>query len=733
MSKWEISVGLANECLKQTDTQKCSQTSSHPHNEKDKDMGDLVESCTKGSLNEECKQLNGCFRSLALDSKHSTDEKTKISKSQIKKSSDTRRRTRVRKSSTKLEASSKRDTDGKAPVNKAKNIITSDLPDKQASHELCRIAKSLMGSKGTMENYLLSSFGERQFDKKSTKTEHKVSDRGSQQETPKADWKKKKNPTGFTCSSKLPHRYCAAEAAAEKQTESDSSDNGTSDLDPFDQSIAAAARTVLKNGDSVNNRGQELSSGQRSIKHSSYVLKNRSRKPLEGALETNAGVEVGGEELRELPLAPEEASVHRNDNLTLVDKHTTLQSKGFTSQMVTTQPQFRSIKCKHKGTAAGTDSSLKEDECSPNCCFPAAKGSQLDTPAKSGKVDGPKPPNSTSEKSRDSAEIETAVVEHVLSELKELSYRPMNAEAKDCGPAKAAGPLLFSSISGQNHLPIEPNYTFSTLLMMIKDMHDSKTKEKQIMTTQNIVSYRSPNSGDSAGSNAPGDLTSLPAMGPAHKLEKTQDSVQEPECQKPKEGQSSFSHGIATKLTDPGAKKRELTNAPVSGANCSARRSCPKSKHLSKLVANATSKGKSLIRLSGTAEGMPRQHRATQGSVARHLKNDQEDIARKVSWELTGQSPDEDSASSSDGSLVRVRMKSESDKKRESCGPLENGECPELASGLAREGSLSDEPKDVSHVAPKKRWQRFNQSSAKAGKHIGRRREIEQLYAVGLC
>ncbi|KAL8212188.1 UNVERIFIED_CONTAM: hypothetical protein K2H54_040466 [Gekko kuhli] len=715
MSKWEISVGLANECRKQSNIQKCSQTSSHPDNEKEKSIH-LMESCTKGSLSEECKQLNGCFRSLALDSKHSTDEKTKTSKLRIKKSSDMRRRNRVRKSSSKLEAS-KRDSGGKVPVNKVKNMITSDLPDKQASHELCRIAKSLMGSKGTVENYLLSSFGERQFDKKSMKTEYKVSDRVCQQETPKADLKKKKNPTGFMCSSKLEHYYSADDAGTEEQMESDSSDNDTYDLDHLDQSIAAAAHTVLKNGDSLNNRGKELSSGQRDIKRSSYVSKTSSRscKSLEGSLDINANVEAGGEEFHELSLAAEVASVYRNDNLTLVDKHTTLQSKGITSQMDTKQPQFRSIKCKHKGTAAGTDSSLKEDKCSPNCCFPAAKGSsgsQLDTPAKSGKIDGPKLLNSTNEKPRDSAEIETAVVKHVLSELKELSYRPMNTEAKDCGPAKTPGSLLFSSVSGQNHLPIEPDYKFSTLLMMIKDMHDSKTKEKQIMTTQNIVSYRSPNSGDSSGSNTPSDLTSLPTMGSTHKLEKTRDSVQEPECQKPKEGQSSFSHGIATKLIDPGANKRELINATVSGTICTARCSCPKSKHLSKLVANATSESKSLIQLSSTAEGMPCQHRATQ--VARPLKNDKEDIARKVSWELMGQSPDEDSASSSDGSLVRVRMKSESDKKRESHSSLENGECLELDSGLNREGSLSDEPKDVSHVAPKKRWQRFNQSSAKA-------------------
>ncbi|KAJ6667786.1 hypothetical protein lerEdw1_016107 [Lerista edwardsae] len=723
MAKWEISVGLTNEYHKQNGTQKCPQSSSKSDCEKDVD---LMGSSIKSSLNEPKKQLNGCLTSRESDFKTMTNEKGKT-KSRMKKSSDSRRRTRVRKSNTKLETS-KREGGGKGPVSKVKNMIAEDLPDKQASHELCRIAKSLMGSKGTMENYLLSSFGERQFEKKPMKAECELSDGGSQRGMPQMDLKKKKNSAGFICSSKLQQHYSAADAETErKSVDSDSSVSGTSDLDPFDQSIASAAYSVLKNGDSVNKRGKELSSGQRSVKHSANVSKSssRSRKSLEGSLCRNSSIEAGGEEFHEPSVTAEVASVYRNDNLAFVDKHTTLQSKGFTSQLDTKQPQFRSIKCKHKGTAAATESSLKEDECSPNCCFSATKGSpgsQLDVPAKSGLVNDPKPSNSTNEKSRDSAEIETAVVKHVLSELKELSYRSMNDEAEDGGPPKTTVPLLFSSVSGQNHLPIEPDYKFSTLLMLLKDMHDSKTKEKQIMTSQNLVSYRSSNSGDSSGSNTSSDLTSLPTVGTAHKLEKNRDSVQEPECQKPKEGQSSFSHGVATNLIDPGANKREFTNTTISGTNCTARRSFPKSKQLSILVTNATSKSKSLNRLSSAAESVPQHHRATQGSVDSPLDNGKEDIARKVSRELMGHSLDEDSASSSDDSLVRIRMKSESDKKRESCSSFENGECLELDSGLTREGSLGDEPKDVSHVAPKKRWQRFNQSSAKAGSHSEKKR-----------
>ncbi|XP_066469600.1 histone-lysine N-methyltransferase, H3 lysine-36 specific isoform X2 [Tiliqua scincoides] len=549
MAKWEISVGLTNEYHKQNGTPKCSPSSSKSDCEKDMD---LMGSCIKSSLNEPKRQINGCLKSLALDFKNMNNEKGKtFTKSRMKKSSDSRRRNRVRKSSTKLEIS-KREGGGKGPVSKVKNMIAEDLPDKQASHELCRIAESLMGSKGTVENYLLSSFGERQFEKKPMKAEYELSNGRSEQGMLQVDLKKKKNPAGFICSSKLQQHYSAADAETKrKHMDSDSSVSGTSDLDPLDQSIASAAYGVLKNGDSVNKRRKKLSSGQRNVKHSAYVSKssNRSHKSLEGSRDRNSNVEAGGEEFHEPSIAAEVASVYKNDNLTLVDKHTTLQSKGFTNQLYTKQSQFRSIKCKHKGTAAVTESSLKEDECSPSCCFSATKGSsgsRLDTPPKSGLVDDRTLPNSTNEKSHDSAEIETAVVKHVLSELKELSYRSMNDEVKDSGPPKTTMPLLFSSVSGQNHLPIEPDYKFSTLLMLLKDMHDSKTKEKQIMTTQNIISYRSSNSGNSSGSNTSSDLTSLSTVGTAHKLEKNRDSIQEPECQKPKEDHCPSSSVLST-------------------------------------------------------------------------------------------------------------------------------------------------------------------------------------------
>ncbi|XP_070595021.1 histone-lysine N-methyltransferase, H3 lysine-36 specific isoform X3 [Erythrolamprus reginae] len=532
MAKWEMSVGLTTEYLKQNGMKKFIRASSKL------ESIHLMGSYKKDSLNEQSRHLNGYLKPLAFDSKHLSHDKGEIfTKSQTRKNSDAKKGNRIKK------CNIKRECEGEVPMNKVKNTISENMPDKQASHELCRAAESLIGSKCTVKNYLLSSFGERQFENKPKKAEYDISQRDCQLESPTIDLKKMKTPSGFMSRSTQQQPYSGTDGRNDGKKEIDS--GGICDPEPLGQSIAAAYRD-LNICDSINKTGKELSLGQRSIKRPASLSKssNRNHKPLEGSLDRNANVEAGCEQFQQPSFEAErKVSAHRKDNLTTVDKHTTLQSRGLTSCMDMKQLQFRTVKCKHKGSAAAaaataTESSLKKDECIPDRCFSTTKGApgfQLDTPAKSGKLDGSKPPNSPREKSHDSAEIETAVVKHVLSELKELSYRSMNDKGKDCAAPKTSMPLLFSSVSGQNHLPIEPDYQFSTLLMMLKDMHDSKTKEKQIMTSQNIVSYRPSSNGESAANNTLSGLTSLAAMGATPKIEKNQDSVQEPECQKPKE------------------------------------------------------------------------------------------------------------------------------------------------------------------------------------------------------
>ncbi|KAI6076875.1 Histone-lysine N-methyltransferase, H3 lysine-36 and H4 lysine-20 specific isoform X3 [Aix galericulata] len=637
MAKWEVSVGQAEDILLGgPEDQKCSQNSSELDSEKEVQS----EYYANGPGAEKDRQLNGCFKSLAFDSRHSASEKGKLHiKPHVKKSSDSRKRTRVKKNSMRGEAS-KGEIKEKMPESIVKNMMVGDLPDKHASHELRRIANSLTASNSARENHLLSSFGERHFEKMTLKPDYENCKSGALKNTLQGDLfssaslEREKSSLGILCSSKLQIHYSASEAGIEKkQAESDSSsslsDGGNSDVDTMDQSSERASSTleVSDSSDKMEKEFPMTSSGN--IKLSMYFSQKsnrrarkksyRDRKPLGGSATSRLDAEFahgeleGGSSDAEMSLTTlERSSDVRNDNLSLANKHTTPQSvsKDNSWSAVANQttlkpksvklPRIRSIKCKHKEKGSGLEPSLAEEEGGMKRCSSDTKGFsglQKDSLLRSGKVDGQKLLNNVHEKPRDSAEIETAVVKHVLSELKELSYRSMNDDASDSGTPKATVPLLFSSASGHGRLPIEPNYRFSTLLMMLKDIHDSKAKEQQLMTGQNIVPYRNTSTADGSGSNSASGLTSLSIVGPPYKIEKNGDCVQETVNANSSISNSSFSRNPPAKLTGIGTSKREPANTAVSGTNgtnCVSKRNCSKSKQSSKLGDKTVSNRKDL-------------------------------------------------------------------------------------------------------------------------------------------
>ncbi|KAM6196266.1 histone-lysine N-methyltransferase, H3 lysine-36 specific isoform 2-T2 [Sarcoramphus papa] len=620
MAKWEVSVGQAEDILLGgPEDQKCSQNSSELDSEKEVQL----EYYANGPGAERDRQLNGCFKSLAFDSRHPASEKGKLHiKPHVKKSSDSRKRTRVKKSGARGEAS-RGEIKEKTPESIVRNMIVGDLPDKHASHELRRIANSLTASSSTRGNHLLSSFGERRFEKTPLKLGYENRKSDALKNTLQGDLfssaslEREKSSLGILCSSKLQIHYSASDGGIEKkQTESDSSsslsDGGNSDVDTMDQSSerASSALEVSDSSDKVEKEFPMTSSGN--IKLSMYLSQKsnrrarkksyRDRKPLGGSVTSRLDAEFADGELEvgfsdaEMSLtALERSSDVRNDNLSLANKHTTPQSVSKDSSWPAVANQailkpksmklsrIRSIKCKHKEKVAGLQRSLAKEEGGTNRCSSDTKG--FSGLQRSGKVDGQKLLN-MHEKPRDSAEIETAVVKHVLSELKELSYRSMNDDASDSGAPKATVPLLFSSASGHGRLPIEPDYKFSTLLMMLKDMHDSKTKEQQLMTGQNMVPFRNTSTADGSGSNSASGLKSLSIVGPPYKIEKNGDCVQETVNPNSAISNSSFSRNPPTKLTGIGTSKREPTSTAVSGTNgtnCVPKRNCSKSKQSSKL------------------------------------------------------------------------------------------------------------------------------------------------------
>ncbi|NXE72238.1 NSD1 protein, partial [Cochlearius cochlearius] len=785
MAKWEVSVGQAEDILLGgAEDQKCSQHSSELDSEKEVQS----EYYANGPGAERDRQLNGCFKSLAFDSRHPASEKRKLHiKPHVKKTSDSRKRTRVKKSGTRGEAS-RGEIKDKTPESIVRNMILGDLPGKHASHELRRIANSLTTSSSTRENHLLSSFGERRFEKTALKMDYENRKSGALKNMLQGDLfssaslEREKSSLGILCSSKLQIHYSASDTGIEKkQTESDSSsslsDGGNSDVDTMDQSSERASSTleVSDSSDKVEKEFPMTSSGN--VKLSMYLSQKsnrrarkksyRDRKPLGGSVTSRLDakfadreLEVGFSDAERSLTALECSSDVRNDNLSLANKHTTPQSvsKDSSWPAVANQailkpksmklPRIRSIKCKHKEKVTGLEPSLAEEEGGMNRCSSDTKGFsglQRDSLQRSGKVDGQKLLNNMHEKPRDSAEIETAVVKHVLSELKELSYRSMNDDAGDSGTPKATVPLLFSSASGHGRLPIEPDYKFSTLLMMLKDMHDSKTKEQQLMTGQNIVPFRNASAADGSGSNSASGLKSLSIVGPPYKIEKNGDCVQETVNPNSAISNSSFSRNPPTKLTGIGTSKREPTSTAVSGTNgtnCVSKRNCSKSKQSSKLGDKTVSNRKDL-KPGGPSKLLSRLSRDSgehafrvHGSVTSPLGNEAEDTKRKESVDLTEHSTDEDSACLSDDNLGRIGRRPEAGRNTESCTSAENGESPDLDSEANSESSLGDESNDINHVAPKKRWQRFNQSSARSNKHISRSREqgnLESAFGLNSC
>ncbi|KAM6380138.1 histone-lysine N-methyltransferase, H3 lysine-36 specific isoform 2-T4 [Pluvialis apricaria] len=727
MAKWEVSVGQAEDILLGgPEDQKCSQNSSELDSEKEVQS----EYYANGPGAERDRQLNGCFKSLMFDSRHPASEKGKLHiKPHMKKSSDSRKRTRVKKSGVRGEAP-RGEIKEKTPENIVRNMIVGDLPDKHASHELRRIANSLTASSSTRENHLLSSFGERRFEKTPLKPDYENHKSDALKNTLQGDLfssaslDREKSSLGILCSSKLQIHYSASDAGMEKkQTESDSSsslsDGGNSDVDTMDQSSerASSALEVSDSSDKVEKEFPMTSSGN--IKLSMYISQKsnrrarkksyRDRKPLGGSVTSRLDAEFADGELEvgfsdaEMSLTALQCSSDvRNDNLSLANKHTTPQSvsKDSAWPAVANQailkpksmklPRIRSIKCKHKEKVAGLEPSLAEEEGGVNRCSSDTKGFsglQRDSLQRSGKVDGQKLLNNMHEKPRDSAEIETAVVKHVLSELKELSYRSMNDDANDSGAPKATVPLLFSSASGR--LPIEPDYKFSTLLMMLKDMHDSKTKEQQLMTGQNIVPFRNTSTADGSGSNSASGLKSLSIVGPPYKIEKNGDCVQETVNPNSAISNSSFSRNPPTKLTGIGTSKREPASTAVSGTNgtnCVPKRNCSKSKQSSKLGDKTVSNRKDL-KPGGPSKLLSRLSRDSgehafrvHGSVTSPLGNEAEDTERKESVDLTERSTDEDSACLSDDNLDRIGRRPEAGRNIESCTSAENGESPDLDS-----------------------------------------------------
>ncbi|XP_012642771.2 histone-lysine N-methyltransferase, H3 lysine-36 specific isoform X1 [Microcebus murinus] len=764
LSKWEASVGLAEQydVPKGSKNRKCVTSSIKLDSEEDMPFED----CTNDPESEHDILLNGCLKSLAFDSEHSADEKEKpCAKSRARKSSDNPKRTSVKKGLVQFEAH-KEERGGKISENLGLNFISGDVSDKQASNELSRIASSLTGSSTAPGGFLFSSCG-----KNTAKKEFETSNCDSLLGLPegalisKHSGEKKKPQRGLVCSSKVQLCYIGA-GDEEKRSDSISicttSDDGSSDLDPIEHS-SESDNSVLEITDAFDRKENMLSMQKNEkIKYSRYPATNSRVKTKQKSLIANSHTDhlvdctktaeprtetsaINLSDLTVSTLIHKSQSDFRNDGLppkfnmsSSISSENSLMKGGTTNQALlhlkSKQPKFRNMKYKHKENPVIVEPPVTNEDCSLKYCSSDAKSSPLASMSKSGKVDGLKLLNNMHEKTRDSSDIETAVVKHVLSELKELSYRSLGEDVSDSGTSKPTKPLLFSSASSQNHLPIEPDYKFSTLLMMLKDMHDSKTKEQRLMTAPNLVSYRSPSRGDCSTSSPVGASKVLVSGGSTHKSEKNGDGTQDSANPSPSRGDGALSGELSASLPGFVSDRRDLPVSGKSRSNCVTRRNCGRSKPSSKLRdAFSAQMGKNTVnRKALKTERRRKLSRLPAVSLEPALQGDRESgdslrggiegAGKEEPLQLVGHLTSEGAADLSDVHFHNKVKQPDPDTIPKKGPGLENRKGQELDSEL---NSENDEHSGVNQAVPKKRWQRLNQRRAKPRKRTNRFREKE--------
>ncbi|KAM6224213.1 histone-lysine N-methyltransferase, H3 lysine-36 specific-like [Rhynchocyon petersi] len=770
LSKWEASVGLAEQydVPKGSKNRKCVTSSFKLDSEEDMPFED----CTNDPESEHDLLLNGCLNSLAFDSEHSADEKEKpCAKSRVRKNSDNPKRTSVKKSHIQYEAH-KEERRGKIPEKLNLSFLSGDVSDKQASSELSRIASTLTGSNTAPRNFLFSPCG-----KNTAEKEFESSNCDSLLGLPegplisKRSGEKKKPQRGLVCSSKVKLCYIGA-GDEEKRSDSISigttSDDGSSDLDPVDHS-SESDNSVLEITDAFDTTESMLSiQKNEKVKYSRFPATNTIVKAKQKSLITNShtdhlmdcsktaepGIETSQVNLSDRkgsPLMCQASSDFRNDTLpTKFNTSSSISSEnsvikgGPTNQVLlhskSKQPKIRSIKCKHKENPVVLEAPMINEDFSLKCCSSDTKSPPLANISRGGKVDGLKLLSNMHEKTRDSNDIETAVVKHVLSELKELSYRTLSDDVSDSGTAKPSKPLLFTSASGQNHIPIEPDYKFSTLLMMLKDMHDSKTKEQRLMTAQNLVSYRSPGLGDCSTSNPAGMPKVLVSGGSTQNSEKTGDSTQDSTRPSPSGGDTALSGELSTSLPNlVSDRRRDISASGKSRSNCVTRRNYGRSKPPSKLQNSfSATLGKNTVnRKALKIERKRKLNRLPGVTLQVALQGDRESEGSSMSTSLQGRGEDpgkeellqikdhltsEGPAHFSDVPFDNKVNHSDPDKIPDKAPSLENRKDTELDSKM---NSESNEHSGEHQVVPKKRWQRLNQRRTKPRKRTNRFREKE--------
>nr|XP_005992405.1 PREDICTED: histone-lysine N-methyltransferase, H3 lysine-36 and H4 lysine-20 specific isoform X1 [Latimeria chalumnae]XP_005992406.1 PREDICTED: histone-lysine N-methyltransferase, H3 lysine-36 and H4 lysine-20 specific isoform X1 [Latimeria chalumnae] len=393
-------------------------------------------------------------------------------------------------------------------------------------------------------------------------------------------------------------------------------------------------------------------------------------------------------------------------------------------------PRNRSVKFRSEDVGFPLPPKTESATKCPSVEVKELAGPSLVSAAKAKGVHDQKPSSSPH---GNSTEIENAVVKHVLSELKELSFRSLNKEDGNSVTSKTMAPKDPTGVCVANNLHANQNYKFSTLLMLLKDFHD-KSKEVKKTAHQNMVGFNVPHTVNCSETNSSEELKPSVSNGSVDGSDEAEGVIQEVSPNRNPE-KLPVVRITATKLSEI---KNESIPSNVRNATKNVTSTLAKSKrvvkkdNLSKEIDSSTnedSKFEFHVDSSvnhvhnGVDDSALEKCRHFNGSVKKLVDFRSTESERKVPFDLADQVINKDHTPREEESLQKTDKKPKMDK-----GILEKAITDE-EDGAQQEAKFNNKHSpsctstDLNSVAPKKRWKQFSQNTVKTNKRLIKSRE----------
>ncbi|XP_063303376.1 histone-lysine N-methyltransferase, H3 lysine-36 specific isoform X2 [Pelobates fuscus] len=319
------------------------------------------------------------------------------------------------------------------------------------------------------------------------------------------------------------------------------------------------------------------------------------------------------------------------------------------------------------------------------------------------KIEKKKLLNNAHEKPRKSREMESSAVKNVICGLKELTSRASSKKKNESKSSDVSD--QFQSPPEQSRIKMAPDYKFSSLLMMLKDMHDTKTKENHLMTGQSTSSFSSPTHEDSSECTPNATSKHSPSSGGLQTSENEEDyhvSAIKNEvsfCQMGTQ-KSNCSTNVSKETNIPNnADLKDETQTPTRKSTKFVKPSILQKRRISETENVNTSESLSSPHKGTVISPGCINRKPVDVSPPPHEDKLIKDHLGNPSCDTVAYSP----AESPEARKALFQQHSSSDMLASY-----NEDCVQ-ESELSNELSVWDESEDMNCVAPKKRWKKFNQ------------------------